>query len=195
MKKLFRKRRRGVIAVEWIVLFPLSFMLIFFSIMYCIFVMDFLTISNASSDLAQMMNMGDSAYKEYSGGHTDYYSKSYSVIPATGDAKRQLVVSMEMKNADIHINTTATSTGEGAFDNALYDKLGAMMAEHRFNAPFTTIEEINCRTYCGVTGGTVEDTSFNTHERETESGNMVDVEVKYRFLFLKIKQHGYSFII
>lgn len=195
MKKLLRRKKRGVIAVEWIILFPLAFMLVMFSIMYLIFTMNFLTLSNSATDLAQMMNMGDSAYKEYTGGRTNYNGRSYTVL-SRSDAGAQLVVSLAEKQADHHINTYATSTGEGAFENAFYDKLGAMVSDGRFDVPFCTIHEINCYTYCGESGGGVtEDHSFNTHERETESGNMIDVEVKYDFLFLHMEQHGYSFII
>lgn len=197
LAKSILKKKRGEVAVEWIILFPLMFMIVMFSIMYLIFTMDFLMLSNSCTDLAQMMNMGDTAYKSYSSSPvTNYYTKAYSVVGVPGEATKQLTVAMANKEADKTINVNVTSSADNVFANAFYEKFARMIDDGRFKAPFCTIEEINCRVYTGESGGgTVEDTSFNTNERETESGNMVDVEVKYKFLFLNISQHGYGFII
>lgn len=182
LKSLKNKKKSGEVAVEWIMLSPIIFFLVFFCIMYLIFVMDKILLSNGCTDLAQYLNMGDTGYKNTHASMPnistiDYEACHYSLPNATGTYMVRL----------------DCQPGSPELMSSYYFYVTEMLRDGRFNVPFCSLKELNCKVYSGVGGGPLS--HFSVDPLKTESGDMVEIEVAYKFLWFNISQKGYSFII
>lgn len=184
----FYKKKKGVIAVEWVILAPVILFVSFLSIMILILTMDRTLYQNSCTDLAQELNLGDTGYKSYvSGGFgLDTIVWDNQLMGSLGLSKNT-----GSKAVDIYV----TPTGEGAFESAFYYHLNNFIADGRFHCPFSTLEKIECRVFSGKGGGTSEVYDFSTEPLKTESGDMIQVSVTYKYLVFTITDYGYSFII
>ena len=181
-RSILLSKKKGSTTIEWIILCPIIFIMIFFSIMFIVFVLDYYLLSNVSSRLATQMNLGDNGLKAYTSGSPtisfDEYGHSAFFTPAkTGSG-----------NASIYV----TNTADGYFENAAYYHISKYNNANMFAAPFCAIKEVNIRVY----NGSGECHSHSTDPNTTEAGDMIEAEIVYDFIGL-FKTHavGYAFVI
>lgn len=184
LRKIFMKKKQGEVAVEWVILAPVILFIVFIMVMLLIFVMDRTLYSNACSEIAQQMNLGDSGLKAYQGHDITLSSTVYQ-----NDLIKSAGLSKSIGSNGVSI--TCTNTADGLFEKCFNFHLEQALVEGDFDCPYATLTNIDCKVY----NGSGEDYSFNTNPLETESGNMVEVSVTYRFLIFNVTDRGYSFII
>lgn len=194
LKKFIKKKAKGVIAFEWIICCPIALVITFFSVMMLIFTIDYHLISKNASALVSDLNMGDKGYKHYA-----ILGSRCSDRLVTHKSSRD--VSYGMSRGDNHglgrikgtrtVGAIITRDSDSKFYNASKYFIQTRNINGGFTAPYCELGLISCRVY--DENGT-ERTGFNTKSGQTESGDMVIVEVKYKFcgvFYVNITSFGF----
>lgn len=209
MNKIFLKKK-GVVSVEWSIVAPFIFLLTFFTIMFSIFCLNYYALSHTAFSIAQNLNMGDEGYESAAYKGMSYYNSSISNKqwmsnnhgkdswedvwdPDSGNYGMFVPSDPKYINIDLNFTGSHLDVFELAARSFIFEKA----SRGSLNVPYTTIEKINVGTYYGTSGGkAIARNSFSTDKGETESGNIVIVDIKYNFLkFFKVTVRGYTFIV
>lgn len=196
-KRTLFRRKKGVIAVEWIITSPFTMLITFFTVMFSIFCLNFWAVGNTAFEIAQMLNMGDTGYISTSsiGGPSVLADSAWlgwdntAVQPTFNDDKPWFVPGNRG-----NISTTITTTSNDTFASSARWAVNKVYSRGGFRLPFMTVKNVDCRVYSSFPSG--EKTDFSTAKGQTESGDMIVVNINYNYLgWLNFTVRGYSFIV
>lgn len=194
VKKTLFKKKKGVVAVEWVITSPFIMIMTFFTVMFSVFCINFWAVGNTAFEIAQMLNMGDTGYINTSsiggpGAFSDTKWSGWDSSAPTSDPNKIWFVA----NNTGSVSTTVTGTG-GTFGSSAKWAVNKVRSRGGFKLPFMTVNNVDCRVYSSYPGG--ERSGFSTAKGETESGDMVVVNINYNYLgWINFTVRGYSFIV
>lgn len=195
-KRTLFKKQKGVIAVEWAITSPFTMIMTFFTVMFCIFCLNFWAVGNTAFEIAQMLNMGDTGYTATAAmnGPGAWNDSQWSGWDATANTPTYNDRPWFVANNRGNQNTTVTTTANGTFSSSARWAVNQVRTRGGFRLPFMTVRNVDCRVYSSYPGG--ERTGFSTAKGQTESGDMVVVRINYDYLgWLNFTVRGYSFIV
>jgi hypothetical protein len=178
--------------VEMTLLLPIYIMLIFFTIIFDILILDYNSMNFTAQNLASEMNMGDSGYKNHVSSSNQLSVTSYQVSE-TSNIWEEIVYSnvSSRKTMTVGRDIQVTPGQNDCFKNTFMYYLTSDRYNQLLNQPFMTVTNISCRPYFQG----VERTDFNTNSGSSETGDLICVDIAYRFMGITLHAIGLSYIV